>query len=184
MVTTIQEVDILQAYVYGTGNNYVRVLNANQRTGYDNWQDAIEPLDENYIPTNPVLSNEDFIQWENERIEQELLNRQQSLSIAQDMFSFPITREDIAIIAKINNLTIRLFFNESPYPTISEMYSHLVNEVMGTRLEQPVFNYIATETGLTNVSSLTTDSDKRLAWKSASNFLTIIALVWDARGQK
>lgn len=182
MVTTIQEVSILQAYVYGTGNNYVRALNAGQKTGYDNWQDAIEPLDENYNLTNPALSNDDFIQWENERIANITANNEAAESIAQDMFAFSLTRADIAVIAKINRLTVNAFFNNPP--AISQMYSALVNQLAGTNLASPTLSYIEATTGLTNITGLTTDEDKRLAWNSATDFLTILALTWQARGQR
>lgn len=69
MVTTIQEVNIQQAYVQGTGLTQVRALSPEQIVGYDNWQDAITIWDEiGDLDPQPSHTNADFIVWENARL--------------------------------------------------------------------------------------------------------------------
>lgn len=70
MVTVIQEVDIKEAYVFGTGNRHVVLLNVSQRIGFDSWNEAILIRDVNQedLDPQPALTNQQFIDWENERL--------------------------------------------------------------------------------------------------------------------
>jgi len=85
MVNTIQEVEILNAFLYGTNDPHVRVINPLQAKGYDNWQEAIVPQGD-----YSILTNADFINWANELEAQR--TTEQILETAQS-----VTRKDIIV---------------------------------------------------------------------------------------
>ena len=187
MVSTIEEVILPEAFIYGTGDsnftytpNPNRLQGENPMLGFSNWEGCIQSVND-----YSHLTNQDFIDWENDRLSLEAKVQQDSLGIAQSMFSLPIDRKMIKVIANINKDVQRVFLdeNETP-PTIDQMVTALENRLIGSSIQNATLSYIESVTSKSYATLKLTPLGKEKIWNYANQFMNNLATTWDARGQK
>jgi hypothetical protein len=175
MGSTIQEVHILQAYIFGN-DGQVRALNPQQPTGYDNWQDAIVPN-----PPQPSLINQQFIDWENERLAEIDSFESDRQDVIDENESYNLTRSDYVLAYKLKNQLVSVFANGGS-PSADVLYSGFVTALNGTSLETSTTNWITALTGLTNFGTGIPIEEKRKIMETAIDYLQSLCIVGLVKG--
>ena len=151
MVTTIDEVNIVEAYIFQTDNRYIRQKNSTQLTGFSNWQDAIEILDSNHevVTPQPSHTNQDFIEWENARLSE--LSNEDAYAVARETIRTLSTNavnftEEISIcFAAIKNAQ---FNGDNDTNTFDAMIAALNDASIGNGFRNAVRNVFQAQTGI------------------------------------
>lgn len=154
MVTTIQEVDIIKAYQHETGLGKVRMLiPLFGFVGYDNWQDAIVIWDdEGDLNPQPPYTNQDFIDWENDRLSIETQTETSKTNIQAARDAFDLSLQDYELIVQIESDLAGIFYTGGT-PTIDQVFNAMVNRLSGTAIEAGVTNYVKTIGGVATLAT-------------------------------
>ena len=182
MVTTIQEVDILNAYIHGRQTNNVNFktppIPEGEKTveisftGFDNWEDAIDPYDD---PNPSELTNQQFIDWETERLSQKTQRETSLQNIQSSRDNFNLTLQEYEIIVDIEAEIAGAFYNELS-PDIDTMFNALNNRLTGTSIRDGAIDYIQTVGGVANLQD-----NKAVAVNVGLQYLRILKGVYEAK---
>lgn len=176
MVATIQEVNIKEAYISETDNRVMTIVNPNQLTGYDNWQDAIIIRDENHneLDPQPSHTNQDFIDWETTRLDDISQAEIEDDSIDATLATYDFSRAD-AVLA----LQIMTLIANTPNDDIDTTYQNFIDVLLGTNLEIPLKAYVQKDATITSFNPNTiSDADKVQITDRAIDYLMAGLLVW------
>ena len=187
MVSTIEEVNIMEAYIYETGLSKIRLSSSN-KTGFSNWQDAIfvwvdfDPNNPNKTGDNtpqPNYTNQDFIDWENDRLNAETTKNTLATSINNELSAFQFSLSDYEVAIRVQSRLVSAFINGNN-PSLTVVYQEFYNEIVGSSLTTPITQFITMTTGESNFATSISDTSKRTILNSALQFLVIYQTAYEA----
>lgn len=183
MVDTIQEVNILEAYMFGRNTKDVlfKTPEVNENgfaeysfVGFDNWDEAIDPYNDENIEE---LTNQKFIEWENQRLNDLEEEEEVRVSINNELNSYSVTRKDYALALELLNL-ITKFYMDGNTISLDDAYEEFTSRLIGTNFQTPIINYITMITGITNFGTTILPDNKRRIITNACDFIRNYVIVY------